>query len=78
MQRLLFQREDINQTQAQLSRVLPGHGTGLHDKAANDDICDGRESLPWLVLSVFGNVIGGTLLLYGLLLLPHLIGLLLD
>lgn len=74
MQQLLFQQADLNQFQAQESRALPGHGTGLQGQAANDDIYADRSSLLWLVLSGLGNVIGGMLLLYILLILPQVIG----
>ena len=73
MQQLLFQQTDTGQCQSQPGGVLPGHGTGVHDQAANDDVFDNRESLIWLALSVLGNVIGGSLLLYGLLLLPQIV-----
>jgi len=74
MQQLLFQQADLNQFQAQESGALPGHGTGLQRQAANDDIYADRSSSLWLVFSVLGNVIGGMLLLYGLLILPQVIG----
>ena len=73
MQRVLFQHTGDTQIQSQASRVLPGHGTGVHGQAVNDEVYDDGASPVWLVLSVLGNVIGGTLLLSGMLVLPHVL-----
>ena len=73
MQRVLFQQSGDTQIQSQASRVLPGHGTGVHGQAVNDEVYDDGASPVWLVLSVLGNVIGGTLLLSGMLVLPHVL-----
>ena len=54
-------------------RLIPGHGTGVQAEALNDD-CYHEETRPfWLVISVLGNVIGGSLLLFGLFLLPQIL-----
>ena len=55
MQQLPIQQADLNQFQAQESRELPGHGTGLQGQAANDDIYADRSTLLWLVLSGLGQ-----------------------
>lgn len=73
MQQLLFQQTDTGQCQSQPGGVLPGHGTGVHGQAANDDVFDDRKSLFRLVMSVLGNVIGGSLLLCVLFLLPQIV-----
>jgi len=71
MQRVFFQQPGVNQFQSQASRMLPGHGTGELAPAINDESYDVKSSVLWLVISVLGNVIGGTLLLSGLFVLPH-------
>jgi len=73
MQRVLFQQTGVTQIQSQASRVLPGHGTGVHGQAVNDDVYDEGVSAVWLVFAVLGNVIGGTLLLSGMFFLPHVL-----
>ena len=73
MQRVLFQQTGDTQVQSQASRVLPGHGTGVHGQAVNDDVYDDGVSPVWLVFAVLGNVIGGTLLLAGMFVLPHVL-----
>ncbi|HEY5775031.1 MAG TPA: hypothetical protein VIS57_02995 [Xanthomonadales bacterium] len=78
MQRVYFQHKGFTQIHSQACRVLPGHGTGIHDQAVNDDVYDDKNKLLWLVISVLGNVIGGTLLLSCLFLLPHIVARMLD
>ncbi len=73
MQRVLFQQTGVTQIQSQASRVLPGHGTGVHGQAVNDDVYDDEMSPVRLVFAVLGNVIGGTLLLSGMFVLPHVL-----
>ena len=73
MQRVLFQHTGGTQIQSQASRVLPGHGTGVHEQAVNDDVYDDGVSPVWLVFAVLGNVIGGALLLSGMFVLPHVL-----
>ena len=73
MQRVLFQQTGVTQIQSQASRVLPGHGTGVHGQAVNDDVYDEGLSPVRLVLAVLGNMIGGTLLLSGMFVLPHVL-----
>ena len=73
MQRVFFQQTGDTQIQSQASRVLPGHGTGVHGQAVNDDVYDDGASPVWLVFAVLGNVIGGMLLLSGLFVLPHVL-----
>ena len=77
MQRVLFHQAGIAQIQSQASRVLPGNGTGVHGQAVNDDVYDdvyddGISPLR-LVFAVLGNMIGGTLLLSGMFVLPHVL-----
>ena len=71
MQRVLIQQPEISQSQA--SRVLAGHGTDEQEPAINDEFYDEKNSVLWLVVSVVGNVIGGTLLLSGMFILPHVL-----
>ena len=73
MQRVLFQQAGITQIQSQASRVLPGHGTGVHGQAVNDDVYDDGISPVRMVFAVLGNMIGGTLLLSGMFVLPHVL-----
>ena len=73
MQRVLFQQTGVTQIQSQASRVLPGHGTGVHGQAVNDDVYDEGVSPVRLVFAVLGNMIGGTLLLSGMFVLPHVL-----
>jgi len=61
----------------------PGHGTGAQGRELNDEMAnetmqkDASTQLP-MVISVLANVIGGTLLLSGMFLLPHIIAGLMD
>ena len=73
MQRVLFQQTGVTQIQSQASRVLPGHGTGVHGQAVNDDVYDDGVSPVRLVFAVLGNMIGGTLLLSAMFVLPHVL-----
>ena len=73
MQRVLFQQTGVTQIQSQASRVLPGHGTGVQGRAVNDDVYDEGVSPVRLVFAVLGNMIGGTLLLSGMFVLPHVL-----
>ena len=73
MQRVLFQQASDTQFQSQASRIPPGHGTGVHEQAVNDDVYNDGASPVWLVFTVLGNVIGGTLLLLGMFVLPHVL-----
>lgn len=71
MQGVLFQKAEITQVPSQASRVLPGHGTGAHEQAINDDVYHDENSPVRMVFAVLGNVIGGVLLLSGMFVLPH-------
>lgn len=73
MQRAIFQQVTDAQIKSQARRVAPGHGTGIEGQAVNDDMYERDKSPLMLVLSVFANVVGGTLLLSGLFVLPHII-----
>jgi len=73
MQRVLFQQPEVSQIHPQASRVLPGHGTDVQEPAINDEFYDNKNSVLWLVVSVLGNVIGGTLLLSSMFVLPHVL-----
>jgi len=73
MQRVLFQQTGVIQIQSQATRVLPGHGTGVHGDAINDDVYDDGVSPVRLMFAVLGNMIGGTLLLSGMFVLPHVL-----
>jgi len=73
MQRVLFQQTGVIQIQSQATRVLPGHGTGVHGDAINDDVYDDGLSPVRLVIAVLGNMIGGTLLLSAMFVLPHVL-----
>jgi hypothetical protein len=83
MQRAIFQQVTITDIETRVGRVLPGQGTGVLERAANNDCyrdesCH-EESSPeecsrlQMMASVLGNVIGGSFLIYGLIALPHLI-----
>jgi hypothetical protein len=71
MQRAIFQQATIRHIQSQASRVVPA---GTQDRAINDDSYHGEVSLLRLVFSVLANVVGGSLLLYGMFVLPHVLG----
>ncbi len=73
MQRLLFQHTDVTKVHSKADRMLPGHGASVQDQAVNDDFYHDETSMFWLVISVLGNVIGGTLLFSSLILLPHVV-----
>ena len=71
MQRVLFQQTEIVQIHSQATRVLPAHGKVVQEHAVNDDVYDNGESPVRMVFAVLGNVIGGTLLLSGMFVLPN-------
>jgi hypothetical protein len=73
MQRVILHQSDIMQVQSQANRLLPSHGAGVQEPAVNDDLFDDENNIFWLVFSVLGNVIGGTIFLYILFLLPHVV-----
>ena len=77
MQRVLFQQTGVTQIQSQATRVMPGHGTGVHGQAVNDDVYDDvyddGVSPVRLVFAVLGNMIGGTILLSAMFVLPHVL-----
>ena len=73
MRRAIFQQATGTQIKSQASRVAPGHGTGIEGQAVNDDMFERANDPLLLVLSVLANVVGGTLLLSGLFVLPHII-----
>ena len=73
MHRAILQQATFKHIQVQATRVLPGHGTGLEQQAANDESCEDDSSLFSFVVSVLANVIGGALLLFAMLVLPQLI-----
>ena len=75
MQQAVFQQAQL---QTQVSLEFPGHGTGVEDKAVNDEIYHQEDSLLRMVFSVLANVIGGALLLYVMFVLPHMIATLLS
>ena len=73
MQRAVLQQAITNPIHSQASRLMPGHGTGIEHQASNDETyCDQDTSLRW-VLSLVGNVIGGSILLSAMFVLPHVI-----
>jgi hypothetical protein len=78
VQQVLFQKKVFLNPDSRICRNVPGHGTGLQRRAANDDCYDDENSPVRVVLSVAGNVIGGTALLTGLLLLPQIVAVMLG
>ena len=75
MQQAVFQQAQL---QTQVSLEFPGHGTGVEEQAVNDEIYHQEDSLLRMVFSVLANVVGGTLLLYVMFVLPHIIATLLS
>jgi len=73
MQRVVIQQATFTQIQTQANRVLPDHDASVGEQAVNDDIYHDEDSPVRLVFSVLANVIGGTLLLFGMFYLPHVI-----
>ena len=73
MQKSVLKQQDVTRIQSQAYRILPGHGTGVQGQAVNDDVIVDEDNIFWRVMSVLGNALGGTLLLYGLFLLPHIV-----
>ena len=78
MQRAVYQQMTFAGFQTQATRVVPGHGTGLEEQAVNDEIYYQEDSLLRMVCSVLANVVGGTLLLSVMFVLPHIIATLLS
>ena len=70
MQTAIYQKTTPIQSQAS---YLPGHGTGVKEKAANDDSFEDQLSVLKFVLSVLANVIGGALLISAMFIMPHII-----
>ena len=73
MQRALFDQTTITHIHTQATRLLPGHGTGVEDCAVNDENYHQEGSTLRTVFAVLANVVGGTLLLSGMFVLPHII-----
>jgi len=78
MQQVLFQQKDFTGQSCRVCSEMPGHGTGLQRQAANDDCYHDENNPVRLVLSVAGNVIAGTVLFAGLLLLPQIVAVMLG
>jgi hypothetical protein len=74
MQRAVLQQATLIDVPAQSMRVVSGQTAGLENQAVNDDSYQGESSSLRLVLSVLANVIGGTVLLTAMFVLPHIIG----
>ncbi len=68
MQRVIFQPQ--SGTQSQATRVQSGHVTDMQTQAFNDDNYRADTSVMKLVLSVLANVIGGSVMILGMFLLP--------
>ncbi len=68
-----MQQATITQSRIQATRTAPGHGTGAVAGTLEKSPTAGEATVIKLVFSVLANVIGGTLLLSGLLVLPHVI-----
>lgn len=77
MQRAILDTTDMVQIRTQAIRVAPGHGTGVHGEALNDDDFGGEAPLARMVFAVMANALGGALLLAGLFLLPQIVAVLL-
>lgn len=78
MQRVLFQQTDTSQLQVAHDSVMPGHGTGVRVEAVNDEDYQQETSIWRMVLSVLGNVLGGSVLLAGLYFLPQVFAIILG
>ncbi|MBT8071269.1 MAG: hypothetical protein KJO80_12605 [Gammaproteobacteria bacterium] len=78
MQRVLFQQTDTSQLQVAHDSVMPGHGTGVRVEAVNDEDYQQETSILRMVLSVLGNVLGGSVLLAGLYFLPQVFAIILG
>jgi hypothetical protein len=78
MQRVVLKQQGVTKIHSQACRVLPGHGTGAHSPAVNDDLFYDENNSFWRVISLLGNVIGGTFVLTILFLLPHIVARLMD
>jgi hypothetical protein len=78
MQRVLFQQTDTSQLQVAHDSVMPGHGTGVRVEAVNDEDYQQETPILRMVLSVLGNVLGGSVLLAGLYFLPQVFAIILG
>ena len=70
MQQLIFQQSTDTTVHPQATYTLPGHGTGTGNPASNDETYLQEESGIRLLLSVLGNVVGGSVLLAAMFNLP--------
>lgn len=73
MQRAVFQDTTPIHFQSQATRLLPAQDAGMLDEAVNDDKFGEGQSPSRMTLAVLANVVGGTLLLSGMIFLPHLL-----
>ena len=73
MQRAVFQNATPIHFQSQATRNPPRHVTSVLEQAVNDDEYHEGVSPMRMAFTVLANVIGGTLLLSGMLFLPHLL-----
>ncbi len=73
MQRALFPPTAFTKMQSQATRISPTDGEGLEEQHGNDENHHEENSLSRWLLSILANVIGGTLLLSGMFLLPQVI-----
>ena len=73
MQRAVLQQTIVTPIHSQATRMIPGHGTGLDHQASNDESYLEESSLWRWLLALLGNVIGGSVLLSTMFVLPHLV-----
>ena len=73
MQGAIFQQITPIQFQSQATRVLPDHDTGAQERTVNDDDYHAETTLLRVIFAVLGNVVGGTLLLACMFVLPQIV-----
>jgi hypothetical protein len=78
MQRAIQKQASFANFQTQATSVIPGHVSGSEKQAVNDESYQDESSLLKFVFTVLANVIGGTILLATMFILPHLVARLLG
>jgi hypothetical protein len=73
-----MQQATITPIHLQENLVTHGHGTGIKSEACNDETYQEENTRLSMLLSVLANMLGGTVLLSAMFVLPHLIGYLLS
>jgi hypothetical protein len=73
MQRAIHKQASFVNFQTQATSAIPGRVSGSEKKAVNDERYQDQSSLLKTVFSVLVNVVGGSILLATMFILPHIV-----